>query len=192
MYYNNYQIEDLPNEVWVDVIGFDGVYEVSSLGRVKSCGRYVKTHGGEKWNKPRILRQGNKTRCVTLSYEGITHPYTVQRLVYESFNLDFVDYSKGEVVERINKIKDDNRVENLKKSSFNEFVKNKTEKGCMIFDRYNNYTKEHGIFHDGKLISKKCKCCGKQKKPSEFTYGFNMCKDCRNDKSRTDYKTRVA
>ncbi len=28
--YTNLQLEDLPNEVWVDVYGYDGIYEVSN------------------------------------------------------------------------------------------------------------------------------------------------------------------
>lgn len=54
--YNNLQLEDLPNEVWVDVYGYDGIYEVSNLGRVKSLERYVSNgRGGKMSVKERIL-----------------------------------------------------------------------------------------------------------------------------------------
>lgn len=191
MYYNNFSTDYLPNEIWIDVFGFDGLYEVSNLGRVKSVGRFVKTcGGGERWNKERILRQGNKTRCVTLSIECKPYSFTVQRLVYESFNQDFVDEKNNEVVERINKIKDDNRLENLRKVTRKQSRKNTTDKGCMIFERFNNYTKENGVFKNGKLVSKKCKECKKQVSINDFTYGINTCKNCRNEINRSNYEKR--
>lgn len=32
--YKNLSLEDLENEIWVDALGFGGVYAVSNLGRV--------------------------------------------------------------------------------------------------------------------------------------------------------------
>ena len=37
--YQNFSLEDLPNEEWRDVIGYEGLYQVSNLGRVKSLPR---------------------------------------------------------------------------------------------------------------------------------------------------------
>ena len=37
--YKNLSLEDLPNEVWKDVVGYEGLYQVSNLGRVKSLQR---------------------------------------------------------------------------------------------------------------------------------------------------------
>lgn len=34
--YQNLSLEDLPNEEWRDVVGYEGLYQVSNLGRVKS------------------------------------------------------------------------------------------------------------------------------------------------------------
>ena len=191
MYYNNFSTDSLPEEIWIDVFGLDGLYEVSNLGRVKSVGRFVKTNkGSERWNKERILRQGNKTRCVTLSVENKQYGYTVQRLVYESFNQDFVDEGNNEVVERINKVKDNNRLENLRKVTIIQSRKNTTKKGCMIFERLNKYTKEKGVFKNGTLVSKECKNCNSQVEVSGFTYGVNTCKNCRNKEFKKNYVKR--
>lgn len=39
--YQNLSLEDLPNEFWRDVVGYEGIYQVSNLGRVKSLDRYA-------------------------------------------------------------------------------------------------------------------------------------------------------
>ena len=36
-------IDDLPNEIWKDIPGYKGLYQVSNLGRVKSLKRFFKT-----------------------------------------------------------------------------------------------------------------------------------------------------
>ena len=33
------------NEVWKDIKGFEGIYQVSNLGRIKSLNRNVNQHG---------------------------------------------------------------------------------------------------------------------------------------------------
>lgn len=35
---------DLPNEVWKDIAGYEGLYQVSDLGRVKSLAKHCKFH----------------------------------------------------------------------------------------------------------------------------------------------------
>lgn len=37
--YKNLSLEDLPNEEWRDVVGYEGLYQVSNMGRVKSLKR---------------------------------------------------------------------------------------------------------------------------------------------------------
>lgn len=52
-----YHVPDLPGEVWRDVKGYEGMYAVSNLGRVKSLARDMphKTHG--VWHiRERILK----------------------------------------------------------------------------------------------------------------------------------------
>lgn len=96
-------------EVWKDVVGYEGLYEVSNLGRVKS--KYNKqraTHRAEH-----ILSQSNNRgyKHVALCKDGKMKSFSVHRLVAFAFLIkpegkDFIDH--------INTIKDDNRVENLR------------------------------------------------------------------------------
>lgn len=50
--YKNLSLENLENEIWLPVVGFEGLYEVSSLGRVKSLRNRYGTY------REKILKQG--------------------------------------------------------------------------------------------------------------------------------------
>ena len=70
-------------EVWKDVIGYEGLYQVSNLGRVKSFPRH-----GTPSNCARILKQhkdGKGYKRLWLCKEGIQKNYKVHRLVAEAF-----------------------------------------------------------------------------------------------------------
>jgi hypothetical protein len=183
----NTSIQILENEIWIDCFGFDGIYEVSNLGRVKSVGRFARNRNGEYWVKEKILKQNSKSLCVTLTIECNRFPFTVQRLVYESFTKDFIDESKNEVIERINKVKNDNRLENLRKVTKEQMVNNKTKKGCMKFTRINFVTKKNAILKKNIIVSKNCKVCNLHLKITDFYYGVNICKKCKNKINRDNY-----
>lgn len=96
-------------EIWKDIQGYEGIYQVSSLGRVKSLyNRDRATHRAEH-----ILSQSDNRgyRLVALCKNGKMKSYSVHRLVAKAFlekeeGKDFVDH--------INTIKDDNRAINLR------------------------------------------------------------------------------
>ena len=89
---------DLPGEEWASAFGYDGLYEISNMGRVKSLSRYVQRQNGSYWTKVRILRPGKVKHknmhgddqfsfFVQLTDEyGHTSNKTVSRLVISSFN----------------------------------------------------------------------------------------------------------
>lgn len=79
---------------WAPVLGFEGQYEVSENGDVRSLPRYVKTRGtGMRLVEPRLLaqtpcdKQHPKLLKVTLSHgvKGEQSFPKVHRLVAESF-----------------------------------------------------------------------------------------------------------
>lgn len=85
-------IKDLEGEVWKDVVGYEGLYEVSNKGRVKSL-NYHST------NRPSLLRHDirNDYHRVTLCKNNKTKKFFVHRLVYEAFIGDLPKYeSQGE------------------------------------------------------------------------------------------------
>lgn len=81
-------------EIWKDVVGYEGLYQVSNLGRVKSLDRYVVYHYNNGkgdvtvFRKGRIMRQflyktGYLYTC--LAKEGIRIKYKIHRLVAMAF-----------------------------------------------------------------------------------------------------------
>lgn len=104
-----------PIEIWKDVVGYEGLYQVSNLGRVKSLKRVARSLKSDKWysKKERILKNWvctNKRSLVALCKEGKMHRQLAYRLVAKAFlpnhnNLPTVNHKNGNV--------QDNRVENL-------------------------------------------------------------------------------
>lgn len=88
--YENLSIESLPNEEWRDVIGYEGLYKVSNLGRVKSLPRLHKYVHGEYLSKEKILSPRNvgKDReytAIVLYNNGNKKQCRIHRLVAEAF-----------------------------------------------------------------------------------------------------------
>ena len=102
-------------EEWKDIQGYEGLYQVSNYGRVKSLEREIIGRWGTKrLIKERILKNGqNKKRgynSVALNRDGIRITNLVHRLVAEAFIPNPNDY---DTVHHKNHNPQDNRVENL-------------------------------------------------------------------------------
>lgn len=101
-------------EEWRPVVGYEGLYEVSNTGRVRSFDRYVKYSNGQiHLHKGKVLSPGKNTKgylSVVLNCSGKRKTITVHRLVTEAFipnpdNLPEVNHKDED--------KTNNRVENL-------------------------------------------------------------------------------
>lgn len=106
-------------EEWRDVPGYEGYYQVSDQGRVRSIDRVVKRFDrwgnfGSRRASGRVLQSGGCKgyRVVNLSMKGKTRMRQVHRLVALAFLFDH-----GEVVNHKNGQKDDNRLVNLEWAS---------------------------------------------------------------------------
>jgi len=76
------------NEIWKDIPGYEGYYQVSNIGRVKSLSRKVYNREGYHISKERILKQhSNKGgyRRTRLLKNGIFKTLFVHRLVALAF-----------------------------------------------------------------------------------------------------------
>ena len=93
------------NEIWKDVLDYDGLYKVSNKGRIKSL----------KYNKEIILKQhigGIGYSSINLCKDGKSIKRRIHQLVAESF-LGHIRCGHTLIVDHINDIKTDNRLENL-------------------------------------------------------------------------------
>ena len=107
------------NEIWKDVNGYEGLYKISNLGRVKSLGNKT-TQKKEVILRPHNLRRGYKN--VALYKNGIKKEVSIHRLVAEAFIPN--PYNKP-YIDHINTVTDDNRVENLRWCTPKENANNK-------------------------------------------------------------------
>jgi len=177
-------------EVWKDVVNYEGLYQVSNLGRVKSCGKYVKhSKGGERLLKEKIrslASDKNGYVVVDLYKNGKGKIYKVHRLVASSF---INNEENKPQVNHINGVKNDNSEINLEWSTNSENQKHafkiglklpsiNNEKVVLMFDKNGNFIYE---FKSIAKASKHLNCTssdirntimGRQKSVREHTFQY--------------------
>ena len=167
-------------EIWKDIKGFEGLYQVSNFGRIKSLerinvlGRRVK----ERILKPKINSCGYYQ--AQLCKNSKVRHYMVHRLVYEAFNGQIPENMQ---VNHINEIKADNRLENLnlmtpkENTNFGTGIERRAKKRSKVvlqFDLNDKLIKEYQSAHQveretGFGNSYIVKCCKGNRKQA---YGF--------------------
>ena len=120
-------------EVFKDVPNYEGIYQVSNLGNVKSL----------KWKKEIIMKQGISSRylAVNLRKENISKNVKVHVLVAMAF-LDFKPNKFEYVIDHKNGVRTDNRLENL------QIV---TQRINILKDRKRNISNFAGVKKNKKL-----------------------------------------
>jgi len=106
----NQNSANLPGEVWKDIEGYEGLYQISNKGRVKSF-----HFGKEKFLKPYLRTDGYLMVC--LQVDKIKAHFTVHRLVAMAFipnpkNLPVINHIDGN--------KQNNCVKNLDWTTYSE------------------------------------------------------------------------
>lgn len=108
-------------EIWRPVVGYEGLYDVSNLGRVRSL-----KFGRVKIMKPKD--NGNGYLRVSLRKDGKGKKLYVHRIVWEAFVGPIPD---GYELDHLNTVRDDNRLENLRCVTRKENMKNPlSQKKC--------------------------------------------------------------
>lgn len=111
-------------EIWKDIKGYEGLYQVSNMGRVKSLNRFIyKSNGTIQPFKGKICAMcpDNNYIKVSLSKNGKYALKLVHRLVAEAF---IPNPENKPEIDHINTDRKDNRVENLRWCTHKENVNN--------------------------------------------------------------------
>ena len=122
-------------EIWKDILGYEGFYQISNLGRVKTLGNNM--FKNEKIMKNRLSPKGYLR--IGLTKDNYKKMFFVHRLVAENFIKNFENKKQ---VNHINGIKTDNRTcnlewntafENMKHASLNGFLNAKKGENHYLY-----------------------------------------------------------
>lgn len=175
----------MENEIWKGVVGYEGIYEVSDMGRVRSLN--YKRSGMVKLLAISINRKGYV--FVNLYRNGKMKGKKIHSLVAESF-IDS-DYRKnGLVVNHKNFKRDDNILSNL------EIISNRENANQKHLKSTSKYTgvyldKRSGKWLSSIYINGSTKRLGTFESEKEASYYYESALICINDGRIGDIKTKV-
>ena len=115
------KIPNLSGEIWKDIKGFEGLYQVSNLGRIKSLYRTVtKSNGIISSVSEKILKgwdNGDRYLCVDFKHDGVSKKHKIHKLVSNAF----LPMIKGKnLINHKNKNRQDNILKNLERVTSRE------------------------------------------------------------------------
>ena len=109
-------------EQWKDIKGFEGLYQVSNLGNVRSLDMLVRAKNNNIQLKKGRLLKPQYNHAGYLRFDLLGKKCRAHRLVAEAF---INNSNNKEEVNHINAVRDDNRVENLEWNTKSENNKHK-------------------------------------------------------------------
>lgn len=150
-------------EVWKDIEGYEGFYQINCIGEIKRLSGYIVNSNGikKKW-KEKIIKNQNVLGYCSFNpcANGIQKTFRIHRLVAKAFipnpgNKPQINHKNG--------IKTDNRIENLEWCNASENAKHSYKFGFnkpMIGEKNGmaklNDKKVRVIFHLKNIIPKMC------------------------------------
>jgi hypothetical protein len=139
-------------EVWRDVKGWEGLYQVSDHGRIRSLDHTVKTKTGKDMLVRGVIKKPSRDvdgyAVVSLQHKHHKKSYSVHRLVAQAF---IPNPENKPEVNHINAVKDDNAVSNLEWVTGEENNQHAMDNGLM--------TKGHTVLMDGVAVFDSIRKC---------------------------------
>lgn len=129
----------MDNEIWKPIKGFEGFYEISNFGRVKSLERTYQTRNGGNWHVTEKFLNVVPFRAypsVVLSKNSVCRRYTIHRLLAEAF---IPNPENKPHIDHINTDTMDFRLDNLRWVTPKENANNPI---TMAKNKINSHTKE--------------------------------------------------
>ena len=124
-------------EIWKDIKGYEGLYQVSNLGRVKALDRYKINNGGKHLVKEHIMKPNTHGTCDyhrvgLIDNNGTRKYHTIHKLVATAFiennnNHKEINHKDGN--------KQNNSVENLEWVTPSENILHAYRTGLIVRKR---------------------------------------------------------
>lgn len=180
-------------EIWKDIKGYEGLYQVSNLGNVRSVKRNCNQRYGLREVKERILKTGKTKKgylIVVLSKEQTTKSHAVHTLVANAFIPNVNNYPQ---INHIDENKENNNVNNLEwctnKYNCNYGTrtirqKQKVSKPVLQYDLKGNFIKKWGSISEAAKNLKMCitcisyNCNGKRKTAGGYIWKYEGALQC--------------
>ena len=131
-------------EIYKDIIGFEGKYQVSNFGNVRTIERITICKDGRKCHyKGKVLicspnNKGYLTIRLENYIKGIGKTKTIHSLVWEAFGDNSKIYFPDKVIDHIDRNKHNNHINNLRVISNRENASNRKDNKEFIGVRKNN------------------------------------------------------
>jgi len=168
----------MKKEIWQDIKGYEGYYQISNKGRLKVLGAYIKNLGNfangylKKVNIKEIAVDRNGYCITKLCRDGKCRPRKIHRLVAQAFlpnpkNLPQVNHIDGN--------KENNSVENLEWISARDNIIHAWETGLKNNDHLKGSNSPHAKLTEEQVIEIRRLYDNKIRRYSELLKDYPMC-----------------
>lgn len=141
-------------EVWKDIKGYEGIYQVSNMGKIRSLTRVVIDKNGIQKNiKGKTLKLSTTTqgyKAVVFKKDGKNKNFRVHRLVAQAF---IKNYESKPYVNHIDGNKKNNKASNLEWCTNSENMKHAFAIGLKVPSNPNKNGKRQGSLHSLSKLS---------------------------------------